>query len=176
MEQAAGLVTVYRSMETDAKADCETILQLLVDEGLSPEMLDDTAPGVPEGVYEVLVPVAQAERAGEIIDDNPLPGDVEEVDDAHELDLETIYHSEASTMAEVEATGIKNVLDASGIDAIIVGDSVLPNFPFEVKVAREHVERARQVLAEAELCGPAGAAEAELQSERHVSGAVSKAD
>lgn len=168
MEQATGLVTVYRSMDADAKNDCEVILQLLTDEGLSPEMLDDTAPGVPEGVYEVVVPSAEAERAEEIIDANPLPDDedVEEVDDAHELDLETIYHSESSTMAEVEAAGIKNVLDANGIDAIIVGDSVLPSFPFEVKVAHEHVERARQVLAEAELNGPADAAEAELQGER----------
>lgn len=173
MEQAAGMVTVYRSMDTDAKADCETIVQLLVDEGLSPEILDDSAPGVPEGVFEVVVPVAQSQRAEEIIEDNPLPGDVEEVDDAHELDLETIFHSESSTMAEVEATGIKNVLDANGIDAIIVGDSVLPNFPFEVKVAREHVEKARQILAEAQLDGPAAAAEAELQGERQATGAVS---
>lgn len=168
MEQATGSVTVYRSMEVDAKSDCEVIVELLTDEGLSPEILDDCAPGVPEGVYEVVVPAAEAERAEEIIKANPLPDDedIEEVDDAPELDLETIYHSESSTMAEVEAVGIKNVLDANGIDAIIVGDSVLPSFPFEVKVAHEHAERARQVLAEAELNRPANAAEAELQGER----------
>ena len=45
------------------------------------------------------------------------------------LDLsEPIFHSEGSTTAEFEATEIKSLLEASGIAAVIVGDSVLPNF------------------------------------------------
>ncbi len=43
----------------------------------------------------------------------------------------------------MEAMGIKNLLESNGIAAVLVGDSVLPNFPFEVRVARDQVERAR---------------------------------
>jgi len=43
---------------------------------------------------------------------------------------------------------------------------VLPNFPFEVRVSREHAERAKVLIQEAQAAGPAAADEAELQSER----------
>lgn len=165
MTEASELVTVYRSMDQEAKNDCETIVSLLTAEGLSPVILDDTAPGVPEGVYEVCVPAEQAARAEEMIDSNPLPDDVEEVDDSEELDLETIYHSEGNPTAEIEAVGIKNVLESNGIAAVIVGDSMLPNLAFEVRVAREQVERAQALLAEARASGPAAAYEAERAGE-----------
>ncbi len=165
MADVSGLVTVYRSMDSDARDDCETIECILKEEGLHPAIFDDTAPGVPEGVYEVQVPEGEAARAEEIIARNPLPGEVEEVDDAPDLDTETIYHSESSTTGEIEALGIKNVLESNGIAAILVGDSVLPSFPFEVRVAREQAGRAKAVLAEAELSGPAAADEAEQAGE-----------
>ena len=166
MTEASQLVTVYRSMDESAKGDCETIASLLTAEGLSPVILDDQAPGVPEGVYEVRVPAAEAAKADQVIANNPLPDEVEEVDDAPELDLETIYHSEGSPTGEVEAMGIKNVLEANGIAAVIVGDSVLPNFPFEVRVAREQADRAKALMEEASKAGPAAADEAELAGER----------
>jgi regulator of protease activity HflC (stomatin/prohibitin superfamily) len=165
MTDASPLVTVYRSMDPEAQEDCETIATLLTAEGLSPVILDDTAPGVPEGVYEVCVPPNEAAKAEEVIASNPLPDEVEEVDEASELDLEPIYHSEGNPTAEVEAIGIKNVLEANGIAAVIVGDSVLPNLAFEVRVAREQVERAQSLLAEARAAGPAAADEAEQASE-----------
>jgi hypothetical protein len=65
----------------------------------------------------------------------------------------------------MEAMGIKNVLESSGIAAVLVGDSVLPNFAFEVRVARDQVDRARVLIADAEARGPAAAIEAELESE-----------
>jgi Putative prokaryotic signal transducing protein len=153
-------------MDESAEGDCETIASLLTAEGLSPVILDDEAPGVPEGVYEVRVPAAEAAKADQVIADNPLPDEVEEVDDSPELDLETIYHSEGSPTGEVEAMGIKNVLEANGIAAVIVGDSVLPNFPFEVRVAREQADRAKALMQEASQAGPAAADEAELAGER----------
>lgn len=162
----AELVTVYRSMDETAREDCETIVQLLVAESLSPVVVDDRAPGVPEGVFEVQVPVGEAAKAEEIIAANPLPDEVEEVDDAHELDLETIFHSEGANTAELEANSVRNVLEAAGIAAVLVGDSVLPNLPFEVRVAREHAARAREVVAEALASGPAAAEEAERLTER----------
>jgi hypothetical protein len=160
------LVTVYRSMDANAKEDCETITEILSDRNISAIVVDDSAPGVPEGAYEVRVPAADGARAEAIIAENPLPDEVEDVDDSDELDLETIFHSDGTT-AEVEASGIKNVLEASGIAAVLVGDSVLPNFGFEVKVARDQVENARQVIAQAEAQGPAAAEEGELESEKN---------
>jgi hypothetical protein len=166
MGEAPELVTIYRSMDQTAKEDCETLIDVLTAEGFTPIMLDDTAPGVPSGVYEIQVPAAEAARAEEVVNANPLPDEVETVDDASEMDLETIYHSEGSTTAELETLAIKNVLESNGIATVVVGDSVLPNFPFEVRVTREQAERAKQLIAEAQAAGPAAADEGELESER----------
>jgi hypothetical protein len=48
---------------------------------------------------------------------------------------------------------------------VLVGDSVLPNFPFEVKVAREQAARASKLIEDAESAGPAAAEELEAESE-----------
>ena len=148
-------------MDADAKEDTECILELLTDAGIEAVLLDDSAVGVPEGVFEVRVPAADAARAEELIAENPLPDEVEEVDPSSELDLETI----ASAASEMEAMSIKNLLDSNGIATVLVGDSVLPNFPFEVRVAHDQVERARGLIADAKTSGPDAAAEAELESE-----------
>ena len=86
-------------MDADAKEDSECILELLSDAGMQAVMLDDRAPGVPEGVFEVRVPTADAARAEQLIAENPLPDESEEVDPSSELDLETI----ASAVSEMEA-------------------------------------------------------------------------
>jgi len=158
------MVTVYRSMDADAAEDADCILELLTDAGIRAVLLDDSAPGVPEGVFEIQVPAPDAARAEEVIADNPLAEDdeeAEEVDPSSELDLETI----ASATSELEAMSIKNLLDSNDIAAVLVGDSVLPNFPFEVRVARDQAERARMLIANAEQTGPAAAEEAERASE-----------
>lgn len=160
------MVTVYRSMDLTAKEDCETIADLLTTDGLSPVILDDSAPGVPEGAYEVQVPADQAERAEHVIEEHPLPDEVEEIDPSSHLDLsEAIFHSEGSTTAEFEATEIKNLLEASNIAAIVVGDSVLPNLPFEVRVAAENADRARQLIEDYVEGGPEAAEQAERETE-----------
>ncbi len=155
------LVTVYRSMDADAAEDTECILELLIDAGIRAVLKDDSEPGVPKGVFEVRVPSADAVRAEEIIAENPLPEEAEEVDPSSAFDLETI----ASAASEMEAMGIKNLLDANGIAAVLVGDSVLPNIPFEVRVAHDQADHARVLIAEAEKTGPAAAVEGELESE-----------
>jgi hypothetical protein len=96
-----------------------------------------------------------------LIAENPLPDEVEEVDDSPALNLETI----ASATSEMQAVSIKNFLESNGIAAVLVGDSVLPNFAFEVRVAHDQAERARLLVAEAEQTGPAAAEEAERASE-----------
>src|SRR5271154_655779 len=123
MNSPVDLVTVYRSMDATAKEDCEVVTEMLSSNGFSPVVLDDSAPGVPEGVYEVRVPASQAGKAEELIAEHPLPDEVEEVDDSSQLDLETIFHADG-TLAEVESQEIKNVLEASGIAAFVVGNSV----------------------------------------------------
>jgi hypothetical protein len=148
-------------MDPSAKEDAENIRELLTDAGIRAVMLDDSAPGVPEGVFEVQVPAADAARAEELVAENPQPDEVEEVDDSAALNLETI----ASAASEMEATSIKNLLESNGIAAVLVGDSVLPNFAFEVRVAHDQTERARLLIADAELTGPAAAEEAERASE-----------
>jgi hypothetical protein len=157
----ADLITVYRSMDAEAKEDAECIVELLEDAGIRAVLLDDTAVGVVEGVFEVRVPAPDAARAEELIAENPPPEEAEEVDDSPALDLETI----ASAASEMEAMSIKNLLDSNGIAAVLVGDSVLPNFQFEVRVARDQAERARLLIAAAEQTGPEAAEEAERASE-----------
>lgn len=140
-------------MDASAKQDCEEILRLLQDAGMDAVLWDDSAPGVPEGVFEVRVPAAKAARAEKLIAENPLPDEVEEVDPSSELDLETI----ASAATEMEATGMKNFLDSNGIAAVLVGDSVLPNLAFEVRVARDQAAHARRLIQDAERASPSGA-------------------
>jgi hypothetical protein len=164
MSLSSDLVTVYRSMDPTAKEDCEIIADVLTAAGLSPVILDDSALSVPEGVFEVQVPAAQLKQAEEIIADHPLADEVEDVDDSSELDLETIFHADG-TLAEVESMEVKNVLESSGIAAVLVGNTVLPTMSFEVRVARDQVERAREVIAEAQAAGPAAAESAEAQYE-----------
>ncbi len=148
-------------MDASAKEDAENILEMLTDEGIAAVLLDDSAPGVPEGVFELQVPAADAARAEELISENPPPDEAEEVDDSSDLNLETI----ASATSEMEAMSIKNLLESNDIAAVLVGDSVLPNFAFEVRVAHDQAERARILIADAEHTGPAAAEEAERASE-----------
>jgi Putative prokaryotic signal transducing protein len=145
------LVTVYRSMDATAKEDCETLIEILKGRGIAAEMQDDSAPDVPEGAYQVVVPEVDAAQADKLIAENQLPDEVEKVDNSEHLNLETISHAQ-----ELEAMGIKNLLEANGIATVLVGDSVLPNFPFEVRVARDMAKRAREIIAEAESAEPAG--------------------
>jgi len=175
MSAPSDLVTVYRSMDATAKEDCDVIVDILTAEGLSPIVLDDSAPGVPEGAFEVQVPSDQLQKAEQLIAEHPLPDEVEEVDDSSDLDLETIFHADG-TLAEVESMEIKNLLEANGIAAVVVGNSVLPTMSFEVRVARDQVERAREVVSEAQAAGPAAAEEAEALFESQTADTPKKAN
>lgn len=152
-------------MDTDAKDDAETIIELLGDAGISARLLDDSAPGVPSGVFEVQVAAARSDEAERVIAENPLTDEVNRVDASRDLDLETVYRGEATAMAEIEAIGIKSLLEANGIAVVMVGDSVLPNLAFEVRVARDRAAQARQMIAEAEAEGRLAAEEGEIESE-----------
>jgi hypothetical protein len=79
-----------------------------------------------------------------------MPDRVRHVDDSDSRDLATIFYAEGSSSAEIEALAIKSLLEANGIAVVMVGDSVLPNLPFELRVARDQAERARQLITEAQ--------------------------
>jgi hypothetical protein len=85
-------------------------------------------------------------------------------EESHELDMVTVFQS-AGTTSEMEALSVQSLLEAAGISAMVVGAQSLPNLPEEVRVAREHVTEAKRIIADALAAGPAGAAEAEKESE-----------
>ncbi len=160
------MVTVFRTMDMDAKQACETVADALAAAGLSPVMLDDKAPGVPEGVYEVRVPEDQQERAEQVLATPQSSDPTEPGDPSAHLDLsEPIFQSEGSSTAEFEATGIKTLLEANDIPAVVLGDVVLPSLPFEVRVAKKDMERARELIKEFTESGPEAAEQAELEGE-----------
>jgi DNA invertase Pin-like site-specific DNA recombinase len=73
----------------------------------------------------------------------------------------------AGTAAEMEAQSIHGLLEASGIESFIVRENVteLPVGRVEIRVPASLVERARQIILEGQRAGPAGAEEAEAESE-----------
>jgi hypothetical protein len=76
-------------------------------------------------------------------------------------DLETVFHAEGSSTAEVETLSVKALPESNGIPTVLVGDPVFPNLPFEIKVDSHQAAWARQLIAEAQLTGPAVAEAAE---------------
>jgi hypothetical protein len=141
-------------MDSDAEETSAALRDLLVSQGVAAEIADESAPGVPEGTFEVRVPPADATRAEQLIAENftdeDSPGDA-----SANLDLETVFHSEGGTTSELEAMSVKNLLEYNGLSAVLVGDSVLPNLAFEVKVPRQQVQLARDLIAQAEEAGRA---------------------
>lgn len=157
------LVTVFRSMDSSARDEADEIGNLLENAGLDPVVLDDSAPGVPSGAFVVKVPEDQAIRADEVLE-NAQEAAPESGDPSRSLDLETIFSAIGAT-AEVEAMGIRSVLDANGIPTVFVSPPQYPNLRFVVKVPHRYLEQAERILAEARAAGPEAAEEAELEGE-----------
>ncbi len=156
-------VVVYRSADPSAKDEVHDVYDLLADAGLSPVIVDDSAPGVPLGAFEVRVPAEQAAKAEEIIraaEESP----AEKGDASHDLDPVTIFSAIGAT-AEVEALGVRSVLEANGIPTVFISPPQYPNLRFVVKVPRKHLDLARKILAEAQEAGPEAAEEAERADE-----------
>ena len=82
------------------------------------------------------------------------------------MDLVTIFRSGDGTLeGEMEAQTVKNLLDAAGIQAVMIGDVPIPSLSHEVRVPRDVADEARRVIAEARESGPSAAEEAEAESE-----------
>ena len=127
-------------MDADAKEDAECIVELLTDAGIQAVLAGRLRARRARGRFRSAGagrrrrPRRRADRRESAARRSRRSGCRQS-----DLDLETIV----SATSEMEAMGIKNLLESNGIAAVLVGDSVLPNFPFEVRVARDQVERAR---------------------------------
>jgi len=158
-------ITVFRSADESASEDAANVQQMLTEEGIAATLLDDSAPGVMEGAYEVRVDAENQARAEQLIAQFPPETDLEDADPSEALDLVTVFRS-AGPGAEMDAMSIRSVLEAGGISAVLIGDARYPIFPMQVRVAREHEAQARQMIEDALAAGPAGAEEAEELGEK----------
>jgi hypothetical protein len=157
------LVTVFRSADADAEEQASIARDILLKADIPAEIVDDSAPGVHEGVYEVRVaPEYQADA--DLLLEAQKDATADTLDLSHDLDMVTVFVSEAPE-AEMLATQIRSILEAQGIPSVLVSGSVFPNLPFEVRVPKERLDEARSALAAAEEAGPAAAEEAERESE-----------
>lgn len=151
------LVTVFRSADANGETEAHDIHDLLTEAGLHSSVLDDSHPGVVQGSWEVRVPAAEVHHAEQILAVEAGTGtdgeDALTADPSHQLDTESVYQS-LGTNAEMEAMAIQGLLQSNGIDALIVGDTVLPQLGFDVRVAREHLQEAVALIKQAETEGP----------------------
>jgi hypothetical protein len=95
------------------------------------------------------------------------PESPEQLDTSEDLDLVTVFDSEAHT-SQMEAQFVRGILEAGGITAVVVGNTSLPQFPFDVRVPKAQAEEALRLIAESEAAGPRGAEEAEQATESSV--------
>lgn len=150
-------VTIYRSAEHSAIDDAAEVCEVLSEAGLSPKIFGDDYPGVPSGACEVRVPAPEADRADQLL----AAAEVRETaigDPSHDLDLETIFTAIGAT-AEVEALGVRSVLEANGIQTVFISPPLYPNLRFVVKVPKNQFGQALTVLEEARAAGPQAAEE-----------------
>lgn len=84
---------------------------------------------------------------------------------SHALDSITVFE-DSGTTAEIEALGIKALLEADGIRVVLGGETSFPNLPWSVAVSKADAPRALKLIEEAKEAGPKAAAEAEAAQER----------
>ena len=157
-------ITVFRSADESASEDAAKVHEMLQEAGVPATLVDDSVPGVPSGAYEVRVDPENQTRAEELVAQFSPDAEHEDVDPSHELDLVTVFQT-AGTSNEIEAISIQTMLENGGISAFIIGDPRFPSLGQEVRVAREHEAKARQLIEEALAAGPSGAEEAEQSTE-----------
>ncbi len=156
-------VTVFRSADPDAEDQAEVVREMLAQAGIEADSFDDSAPGVPDGAFEVRVPPERQADAEQLIDTQK-DFTPEMVDLSADLDLVPVFVSEAPE-AEMLALEIRSILDAHGIPSVLASGSVFPNLPYEVRVPKVRLDEARKAIAAAEEAGPSAADEAERESE-----------
>jgi hypothetical protein len=76
----------------------------------------------------------------------------------------------ALELTEMEATSLQTLLEANGIDAVVVGAEMMPNLPYRLQVPADQSKAAAEIIADARAAGADAADEAEQAGE--VSGDV----
>jgi hypothetical protein len=166
MKSPDDLVTVYRSADATAERDATAVYDMLAQGGIEAALCNDSVRGVVSGSWEVRVPVDDAARSEEMMAANGETG-MGKLDPSPEFDAVTIMELQGAT-GEIEAMGIKSILDANEIPNVLVGASTLPNLSFLIQVPAAELERAQTAIREAQAAGPAAAVEAERASEPQV--------
>jgi hypothetical protein len=77
-----------------------------------------------------------------------------------------VVFSSSSFDGELEAMGIKNVLDANDIPSILSGPHILPNLPFQIEVPAHLLEKAEQLIRDSRQDGRRAADEGEALTEK----------
>lgn len=162
-ESQSEWVVVFRSAEHSAAEESAAVQDLLGQAGIAAEVIGDDQPGVPVGSCEVRVPASDAARAEQLIASESSETDFSG-DASHDLDLVTVFTSDKHT-SEVEAMAVQGMLQANGIQSVLVGGVEFPSLPIEVRVPSTEREEALRLIAESEAAGPEGAEEAEESSE-----------
>ena len=153
MSEQAELVVVFRSADSKAEGQASWIAEALRDAGLHPEVWDSSMPGVMSGCWEVRVPSAEAKEAEAVMKKTHEPR--EKPDLSPDLDMIPVFRPETTT-AEMECIEVEGLLRANGIEAMIVGPSMIPSLSFEVQVPRNQEKEALAVIADALAGGPLG--------------------
>ena len=156
MPDKAEFITVLRSADSTAEEDATSARERLAQEGIDAIVLDDDAPGVVEGTWEVRVaPSDQARAEAVLAAPTPEQEDEDEVSEvglSEDLDFVSIFSAQGIE-AEMEAISIQSVLEANGIPCTVIGSSQIPSLPFEVRVPKSRLEEARSLLDEVRQAG-----------------------
>ena len=88
-----------------------------------------------------------------------------DVNPSRDLDSVIVFSS-SNHDAEMEATAIQTMLQSNGVDALVVGSTMIPSLEFQVRVPRAEADEAARLIDEARAAGPEAAAEAEAASEQ----------
>jgi hypothetical protein len=148
------LTTIYRASDRNAETDATALKNMLIQNGVDASVVDTGS-----GAWEVQVPDSDAEEARHWLAQVRPEEATTQANPSSEYDFVSIATTDGA-ISEIEAMSIQSILDANGINCVVVGASALPNLGYEVRVPREDLERAREVLLEAQAAGPAAADEA----------------
>ena len=157
------MVTVFRSADTGAEEQADTVRDLLANTGIEARVFSGSDAGVMKGVFEVRVPAERQADAERLIETEQTLNQ-EALDVSHDFDMVPAFVSDEAS-AEMIATEIRAILDAQGIPSVMVSGTMFPSLPYEVRVPRASLEDARKAIAAAEEAGPAAAEEAERELE-----------
>jgi hypothetical protein len=152
MSGSTDLITVFRSADQYAEDQAKDARERLAAAGIEAVLLDDSAPGVVVGSWEVRVRTADRRAAEAILAAPPRQEDEVEVSEksaSHDLDFVAVFKDQAPD-AEMEALAVKGMLESAGIPAVVIGSAQIPSLPFEVRVPKSRLEEARALMESAE--------------------------